>query len=203
MSIGIKMAMTKAVPQTRARARTRDALLQAARDLVAKKGFGGVSVGDMAAEAGYTKGAFFSNFASREAMLLELLGLLQAEQRATLEMMEAGSPRDLPHAINHLVELAMRHAMNPVTPLLVAEVQLQARRDGAFLEAVQKGFDYQVNAFADWIDELKALHHLMTPMSSVAIARTVMALSQGYAQQPADRDQIRLMIAQVLERLFV
>jgi AcrR family transcriptional regulator len=168
-----------------------------------QKGFGGVSVSDIANEAGYTKGAFFSNFPSREAMLLELFTVVHTEQRAAMDLLEGASPEDLPHAIDHLVELVVRHANHPVTPLLVAEVQLQAKRDDAFLDAAQRGFDYQLTAFAGWIDKLKAQHHLTTPMSSNAIARTVMALAQGYALQPADRGEIRLMVTQVLEGLLV
>src|SRR5271156_5527895 len=53
--------------------RTRELLIQAASQAFANQGYGGASVGDIAEAAGFSKGAFYSNFASKEAILLELL----------------------------------------------------------------------------------------------------------------------------------
>ena len=39
-------------------------------------------MGDIAGAAGFSKGAFYSNFESREAMLLELVQPLHEEQRS-------------------------------------------------------------------------------------------------------------------------
>lgn len=54
------------------RARTRRELLAAARDTFAAKGFHATSVDDVAEAAGYTKGAVYSNFASKEELFLAL-----------------------------------------------------------------------------------------------------------------------------------
>ena len=55
------------------RERTRERLLEAARVAVARNGYDGASVADITEAAGFSKGAFFSNFESKEALLLELL----------------------------------------------------------------------------------------------------------------------------------
>jgi AcrR family transcriptional regulator len=55
------------------RAQTRAALLDAAARVFAERGFGGASVEAIAAEAGYTRGAFYSNFASKEELFVALL----------------------------------------------------------------------------------------------------------------------------------
>jgi len=52
------------------RARTRDELLDAATRVFAEKGFHGASVDDVAASAGYTTGAVYSNFAGKEDLFL-------------------------------------------------------------------------------------------------------------------------------------
>lgn len=62
--------------------RTRADLLAAARRVFAAKGYEGAAVGDIAAEAGYTKGALYSNFESKEAIFLEIARQL-TEQEAT------------------------------------------------------------------------------------------------------------------------
>lgn len=53
------------------KAATRDALIDAGERLVRKKGFG-VSIDEIAAEAGFTKGAVYSNFAGRSELIVEV-----------------------------------------------------------------------------------------------------------------------------------
>jgi TetR/AcrR family transcriptional repressor of nem operon len=57
------------VPRGEARGR----LIDAARSLVRRKGFGATSVDELCAEAGVTKGAFFHHFASKEALGVALV----------------------------------------------------------------------------------------------------------------------------------
>jgi AcrR family transcriptional regulator len=54
-------------------AQTRAALLDAAAKVFVEKGFLGASVEAIAEHAGYTRGAFYSNFASKEELFAELL----------------------------------------------------------------------------------------------------------------------------------
>ncbi|MGI5460941.1 TetR/AcrR family transcriptional regulator [Streptomyces sp. CA-249302] len=54
-------------------ARTREKLLRSARDVVARDGYEGASVERIAEEAGFSKGAFYSNFSSKDDVLLQLL----------------------------------------------------------------------------------------------------------------------------------
>jgi AcrR family transcriptional regulator len=55
------------------RARTRHELLEAAQVVFARQGYHATSVDDVAEAAGYTKGAVYSNFRSKEELFLELL----------------------------------------------------------------------------------------------------------------------------------
>ena len=54
-------------------AQTRDALLDAAGRVFVERGFQGSSVEAIAAEAGFTRGAFYSNFRSKEEVFADLL----------------------------------------------------------------------------------------------------------------------------------
>ena len=56
----------------RSRANTRARLLEGAREVFAEQGFGGASVADICNRAGFTRGAFYSNFASTEELFLGL-----------------------------------------------------------------------------------------------------------------------------------
>jgi AcrR family transcriptional regulator len=54
-------------------AQTRQELLDAAARVFIKRGFTGSSVEEITAEAGYTRGAFYSNFRSKNELFVELL----------------------------------------------------------------------------------------------------------------------------------
>jgi AcrR family transcriptional regulator len=55
------------------REQTTQRLLDAAQKLIAKKGLSAASVEDIAAAAGYSRGAFYSNFSSKGDLFIELL----------------------------------------------------------------------------------------------------------------------------------
>lgn len=52
--------------------RTRADLLEAGSRVIAAQGYEGASVGDIAAEAGYTKGAIYANFGSKEELFFAI-----------------------------------------------------------------------------------------------------------------------------------
>lgn len=54
-------------------AQTRAALIAAAGEVFLERGFASASVEEITARAGFTRGAFYSNFASKEELLTELL----------------------------------------------------------------------------------------------------------------------------------
>jgi AcrR family transcriptional regulator len=60
-------------PVSPKRQRTRAALIEATGALVAERGLGGVSLDDIAARAGVTKGAIYSNFRTKAELLWEAI----------------------------------------------------------------------------------------------------------------------------------
>jgi AcrR family transcriptional regulator len=58
--------MRRVATRAERQARTREELIEAAERLFTRQGFHATSVADVAAEAGYTTGAVYSNFASKE-----------------------------------------------------------------------------------------------------------------------------------------
>lgn len=59
-------------PVTRRRTETRQRLLEAARDVFAEVGFGRSTVEQICERAGFTRGAFYSNFTSLDELFLEM-----------------------------------------------------------------------------------------------------------------------------------
>jgi AcrR family transcriptional regulator len=72
MNRPIEKASGRRVPKGDKRQRTRAALLEAARELVREKGYEGTTLQDVAARAGMTSGAIYSNFKNRDDLFLAL-----------------------------------------------------------------------------------------------------------------------------------
>jgi len=134
------------------RERTRERLLEAARGAVARDGYDGTSVANIAEAAGFSKGAFFSNFESKEALLLELLRRHKEHDIATLgrildgaEQGDAGSALD--RYLKDLggdagwtrldIELQLHAARNPAFAADYDALQSQTRSRLAHLIAAQ------------------------------------------------------------------
>jgi AcrR family transcriptional regulator len=67
------MATTRRLTRPEQQARTRAALLDAAERVFAERGFQGASVEVITESAGFSRGAFYSNFTSKEQLFAELL----------------------------------------------------------------------------------------------------------------------------------
>jgi len=84
----------------RRRAMTRQHLLDAAAIVFARDGFHGSTLDEVAATAGFTKGAVYSNFKSKDELFLALLDeRLERQVAVATEVLESGShetPEQLP-----------------------------------------------------------------------------------------------------------
>ena len=125
--------MDKRIRLTRAEshAQTRERLLLAARQVFARHGFGGASVDMIAAEAGYSKGAIYSNFETKEAILFELLERYAEEQIRDFKAIMKLDPAATRDAINLWLD-----TMNADVDwdVVTMELQLHARRNPEFAE---------------------------------------------------------------------
>ena len=78
-------------PAVRRRAVTRERMLDAAREVLAREGIQGASVEHICEQAGFTRGAFYSNFASKDDLLL---ALFHRERDRMFASMRAASEPD-------------------------------------------------------------------------------------------------------------
>jgi AcrR family transcriptional regulator len=80
--------------QTSAEGSSRDQLLAAASRVFARHGYHGASMSEIAAEAGFSKGALYWNFASKEDLFFALLDELDGQLRALIAA-SASMPKEL------------------------------------------------------------------------------------------------------------
>jgi AcrR family transcriptional regulator len=85
------MTLEPLTPERR-RAMTRQHLLKAAAIVFARKGFHGATLDEVAATAGFSKGAVYSNFKSKDDLFLELLDdRINRQFAVASEVLETGS----------------------------------------------------------------------------------------------------------------
>ena len=83
----------KRLSRAEAKAETRKALLDAAGAVFAEHGFHGASIDMVADAAGYTKGAVYANFSSKDELYLALLDAQLSTDHGGLEqLIESGTP---------------------------------------------------------------------------------------------------------------
>lgn len=125
------------VAPTPRRAATRDRLMAAARTVFAERGIIGASVEEICETAGFTRGAFYSNFADKDALVLELLrGSIAAAYAAAEDAVSAAleAPEDLTPAelvAFALARLAQADDTDRDTVLTQQELLLYAARQPA------------------------------------------------------------------------
>lgn len=183
---------------------TRAALLQAAAELFAVKGIAQTSLDDIAKAAGYTKGAIYSNFGSKDELVVELFdhnrranadvadsfdrALLSGDTERAQEVMEAC---DQPEAMS--------------TRLLGIEALMVARRnpDSSFAQAAGKWMDDALNQVAD--DQQNLTGADRESAIRYAVAATAMELGlellrpsvDGLDYPKAYTDALRLLAAEL------
>lgn len=110
---------------------TRLRLLDAGAVIIARKGLNGASVEDIAAHAGYTRGAFHSNFRSKGELFIELLKRDHHDvQQGLQQILGAGlSLDDMQRRLQTFYRQVYR---GNVSYVLWAEARLQALRDAKF-----------------------------------------------------------------------
>lgn len=128
---------TSRLTREQQRARTREDLLQAAAEVFARHGYHATSVDMVAESAGYTKGAVYSNFSSKEELFLALLEERREQTMADVQrVMDESAPADRAEAFGE-----RRDRLAQWTPewfLLEAEFELYAARHPEVRERVSE-----------------------------------------------------------------
>ncbi|WP_040068928.1 TetR family transcriptional regulator [Pseudomonas batumici] len=161
---------------------TRDKLFDTATDLVISKGFHAASVNAISEEAGFSKGAFFSNFTSKSDLLLQLT---QRFKRVEIERLSttlaAGySSEELAHGLNAYIDTLKNNAS---CAILDAELQLIALRDEEFSKHYYDLHQENSEALGKLIAIIFNHAGKKPPLTNAALARTFTALSEGLILQ--------------------
>lgn len=170
--------MNKRIRLTRSEshAQTRERLLVAARQVFARHGFGGASVDMIAAEAGYSKGAIYSNFETKEAILFELLERYAEEQFADFRAIMQLDPKATRDAVNLWLD-KMNADMD--WDVVTMELQLHARRNPEFAKRFYALEERLTSFYADIIAERFARAGRTPPLDPRSLSLVFRTLACG------------------------
>lgn len=121
---------------SRRREQTRARLLDAAHEVFAEVGMDAASVEMICERAGFTRGAFYSNFESKDELFLALITQLAAakldEVAGRVRDLSAEVPMDTSALVRQVVGASLGERMEPQ---LISEIRTQAMRDPRLAEA--------------------------------------------------------------------
>jgi AcrR family transcriptional regulator len=124
--------MSPALTRKEKQAKTRTALLASAAKLICRKGITEASVEDVATDAGYTKGAFYANFKSKEELFLVMLDEKYAAELERLEGALTGDDTPAEDVRNAAEDFIRFVWSDPQWPKLYFEFTAYATRNPDF-----------------------------------------------------------------------
>jgi 8-oxo-dGTP diphosphatase len=171
-----------------AKAKTRDQLLDAAARVFAQKGYAGASVEEIAESAGYSTGALYSNFDSKEQLFLELMSDKRsrgiARQAAKIEKLLAEDPVAGEELLALLTRRLERVAGKGVESApLQAEFWLYAVRNPEAMQMLAAKTAERVDVLAPLVARAMREYQAEPEIPPEAVTRVILALYRGLARQ--------------------
>ena len=163
---------------------TRERLLASAYEVFARRGYAEASVELIAEHAGYSKGAVYSNFESKQAMFLELLRQRMEDDIGWSRELLASS--DDPAAIlSSLGDRLHEFEQKLDWCLISAEFQMEASRRPDIAAAYAELLRKNRKSLAGIISALFRKASTPLPMPAQEIAAMMMGMVQGLSMQRA------------------
>lgn len=167
--------MTTDSPQPRSRENTRARLLDAAAQVFAEVGLGGASVEAIVERAGFTRGAFYSNFDSKDELFLELAATVASERIAHVrqrmgELIETPSLEELGAFVHRAV------GDEPLDLMLTSEIRIRAMRDAEFGAAFADQQERLIAEISGIVEDVARERGLTLRVTAEEAARMLLAM---------------------------
>lgn len=194
---------------TRSRENTRARLLEAAAQVFAEVGLEGATVEAVCERAGFTRGAFYSNFDSKDALFLELAASVgEARLQAVRERVSAlvgqnaiddCDPADL------VQQIMDSGADDRVGVMMMSEIRIRALRDPSFGAAYLAQENEMMQSIVAIIQEIVDSGQIALRIDAEEAARLLMIVWEGMSVRAAmngdDSDRLRRTGSEALGRM--
>jgi Transcriptional regulator len=201
---------------SRRRQQTLDRLVAAAIDVFAERGVEAASVEEICERAGFTRGAFYSNFDSKEELCLAIVrqqsALMLASTRQALAAIPSAAVDDgsLDEIVAKVLALVDAEIGADHTWVVVRdELRLYAYRNRSFWPALQAATDEVAELFRQAIQEAfdRQQAHLLIPMDQFVVTvdayRERLRLEEILGTARANASNWRLGMEKLIRALVV
>lgn len=169
---------TRSVSRAERQARTRESLIETAREMFLTDGYGATSLDKVALEAGFSKGAVYSNFAGKEQLCMAVLDSIHEEQIKGV-LGAFAKDTDLNGRIDAFVEWARKGLGEPHSTALEVEFAGIARQSPYVAEELVKRHREITGALAQLISRIVAEEQLDLKMTPTQVATALLSLGIG------------------------
>jgi AcrR family transcriptional regulator len=160
------------------RDRTTQRLLDAARKLIAKRGLSDTTLEDIALAAGYTRGAFYSNFTSKSDLFIELLRRDRERTNAQLRALRDDS-LPLEHIHQRIREIYNEMYQTNESFMNWTEARVLAVRDTKFRAKLDALLVERRAEVAALIEYVYGRLRIRPPLAPMAVAMGFNSLFEG------------------------
>jgi AcrR family transcriptional regulator len=173
--------MPRRLTRKEQQARTRSRLMRSAEKLFSRRGLDGASIDDVARDAGFTKGAFYANFRSKEELFLAMLDERFAQRIEEIDrVMESGDEPEA-QARRAGADFATYLRSDPEWERLFFEFAAYATRDARFREQLVTRYRAMRERIADAYRTRSEELGVEPPIPPDQIALMVFAMGNGFA----------------------
>lgn len=177
-------------------AQTREKLIGVAQMLFARDGYAATSLERIADEAGYSKGAVYSNFDGKEALFLDVLDAHGKTSLATI-LAALHDAHTLDDAIERLARWSDKQSRTGNWPSLIVEYARHAKPASAFRKAQEKVLRAQWRALGERLLALTSAS-AGTTISPETVGALVFELTyapaMSFVSQPTSGDLLRVAL---------
>lgn len=162
---------------TRSRENTRARLMDAAFEVFAEVGLDAASVEAICERAGFTRGAFYSNYESKDDLFLDLVSevaeqKLEAVTARVRDMKESGDVPAVPASIvQQVVDVSMDSRQGV---LLMSEIRIRAMRDRRTAQAYLLWQNGMIERVQGIIDDIVRVYGLRLRIPAEDFARIIL-----------------------------
>lgn len=163
---------------------TRDRLIAAAHASIVEEGVAAMSIRNICSAAGHSQGAFYSNFASKDDLLVDILqSHIQDEVTLLRDIVAQCVADDIEATLGVLADRLAKLAEELQWSLLSIELQLHARRNPAFAERHREGKAACYRMFGELVADLVRRFSLRPALPAEQTGIGLYALWMGLAVQ--------------------
>ena len=155
----------------------RSSLLDAARRCIGREGYRSLTVDDVCAAAGASKGMFYTYFGQKEDLLIALLDADADSLDDLMVAIEARTPSGR-RRMHDYVRGVVERGNDPLHPQLQADLLAAVRYDDGLRDRFAKRTRYRRATLARWIADASARGEI-ADVPANALASILVALSDG------------------------